>query len=65
MLWVGALLICVGDILMMATKKLGALYAGRQVLGLGNDCFMTFSQLYIQEVSPAQYRGLGISAFQF
>jgi hypothetical protein len=26
---------------------------------------MSFSQLYLQECSPAQFRGLALSAFQF
>ncbi|KAL9109690.1 MAG: hypothetical protein Q9227_005728 [Pyrenula ochraceoflavens] len=65
MIWTGALLITVGDILMMVSTSLGALYAGRLILGIGNGFFMTFSQLYIQECSPAKFRGLGISAFQF
>ena len=65
MIWAGALLIAVGDVLMMASTSLGALYAGRLILGIGNGFFMTFSQLYIQECSPAKFRGLGISAFQF
>ncbi|KAK3620600.1 hypothetical protein LTR56_023313 [Elasticomyces elasticus] len=49
----------------MATTSIGGLYAGRCLIGLANGLFMTFSQLYIQECSPAAYRGLLISAFQF
>ncbi|KAJ5386999.1 Maltose permease [Penicillium cosmopolitanum] len=41
------------------------LYAGRLVIGLGNGFLMTFSQLYIQECSPARYRGLMLGLFQF
>ncbi|KIW38034.1 uncharacterized protein PV06_10010 [Exophiala oligosperma] len=50
---------------MMATTHIGALYTGRLLIGLANGYFMTFSQLYLQETSPAKYRGLFLSAFQF
>lgn len=56
---------CVANILMMATENIGALYTGRLVIGLANGYFMTFSQLYIQESSPAKYRGLFLTGFQF
>ncbi|KAK5047501.1 hypothetical protein LTR84_006598 [Exophiala bonariae] len=49
----------------MATTSIGALYAGRFLIGLANGYFMTFSQLYIQESSPAKYRGLFLTTFQF
>lgn len=50
---------------MMTTTSIGALYVGRLLIGLANGYFMTFSQLYIQESSPAKYRGLFLSTFQF
>ncbi|KAJ5788177.1 Maltose permease [Penicillium paradoxum] len=50
---------------MMTTDSIGGLYAGRLIIGLGNGLLMTFSQLYIQECSPARYRGLMLAAFQF
>lgn len=50
---------------MMTTTSIGGLYVGRLFIGLANGMFMTFSQLYIQECSPAQFRGLMLSAFQF
>lgn len=64
-LWAAALLCCVANILMMTTEDLGALYAGRLLIGLANGWFMTCSQLYIQESSPAKYRGLFLTAFSF
>ncbi|ETI23910.1 hypothetical protein G647_05717 [Cladophialophora carrionii CBS 160.54] len=64
-LWIASGLCCISNILMMATTHIGALYAGRLLIGLANGYFMTFSQLYIQESSPAKYRGLFLSAFQF
>ncbi|KIL87640.1 hypothetical protein FAVG1_09350 [Fusarium avenaceum] len=48
---------------MMTTTDIGPLYLGRLLIGLANGYFMTFSQLYIQESSPAKYRGLFLTAF--
>ena len=64
-LWMACLLCAVSNVLMMATEDIGALYTGRLLIGLANGYFMTFSQLYIQESSPAKYRGLFLSVFQF
>ncbi|TKA45745.1 hypothetical protein B0A54_03430 [Friedmanniomyces endolithicus] len=64
-LWMACILCWASDIIMMCTTSVGGLYAGRFLIGLANGLFMTFSQLYIQECSPAGYRGLLISAFQF
>jgi len=64
-LWLACILCCVSNVIMMTTTSIGALYAGRLLIGLANGYFMTFSQLYIQESSPAKYRGLFLSTFQF
>lgn len=64
-LWMACALCVVSNVIMMATTNIGALYAGRLLIGLANGYFMTFSQLYIQETSPAKYRGLFLSVFQF
>ncbi|KAH8904143.1 general substrate transporter [Coniochaeta sp. PMI_546] len=64
-LWLACLLCVVSDVIMMTTTDIGALYAGRFLIGLANGYFMTFSQLYIQESSPAKYRGLFLAVFQF
>lgn len=48
---------------MMATTNVSGLYAGRFLIGLANGWYMTFAQLYIQESTPARYRGLMISVF--
>ncbi|KAK0629408.1 general substrate transporter [Bombardia bombarda] len=63
-IWVASVLCIISNLIMMTTTDIGGLYAGRLILGLANGMFMTFSQLYIQEVSPARYRGLMISSFQ-
>ncbi|KAK0380680.1 hypothetical protein CLIM01_01960 [Colletotrichum limetticola] len=64
-LWLSSLLCIVANILMMTTSHIGPLYFGRLLIGLGNGGFMTFSQLYLQESSPAKYRGLFLTIFQF
>lgn len=64
-LWIACVLCVVSNVVMMTTTSIGALYAGRLINGLANGYFMTFSQLYIQETSPAKYRGLFLTAFQF
>lgn len=64
-LWAACLLCCISNVIMMATEDIGALYAGRFLIGLANGYFMTFSQLYIQESSPARYKGWFLTIFQF
>jgi len=64
-LWLACILCCISNVIMMATEDIGALYAGRFLIGLANGYFMTFSQLYIQESSPAKYRGWFLTIFQF
>ena len=64
-LWLACLLCTVANIIMMTTENIGALYAGRLLIGLANGMLMTFSQLYIQESSTANYRGLFLTGFQF
>lgn len=48
---------------MMTTTHLGALYVGRLLIGVANGFLMTFSQLWLQECSPARYRGFVVGAF--
>lgn len=55
----------VANIIMMTTESIGALYAGRLIIGLANGYFMTFAQLYLQETSTAELRGLFLTAFNF
>jgi MFS family permease len=64
-LWLACIICCVSNIIMMTTEHIKVLYAGRFLNGLANGLFMTFSQLYIQESSPAKFRGLFLTAFQF
>lgn len=64
-LWLACLIICVANAIMMGTTSIGALYFGRLLLGIGNGYLMSYSQLWLQECTPARFRGLAISAFQF
>ncbi|KAI0010456.1 general substrate transporter [Xylariaceae sp. FL0662B] len=64
-IWLACVGCVVSNIVMMTTTDIGALYFGRLLNGLANGYFMTFSQLFIQESSPAKYRGLFLSVFQF
>jgi MFS family permease len=64
-IWIACALCAVSDVIMMATTSIGGLYAGRLLIGLANGMLMSFSQLYLQECTPAQFRGMALSAFQF
>ncbi|KAH8712200.1 monosaccharide transporter-like protein [Phaeosphaeriaceae sp. PMI808] len=55
----------IANIIMMTTDHIGALYAGRLVIGLANGYFMTFAQLYLQESSTAELRGVFLTGFNF
>ncbi|KIH88771.1 hypothetical protein SPBR_06970 [Sporothrix brasiliensis 5110] len=63
-IWAAIVLCIVANVVMMTATNIGAMYAGRLLIGLANGMFMTYSQLYIQECAPAKYRGMMISAFQ-
>ncbi|KAI9760385.1 MAG: hypothetical protein M4579_001681 [Chaenotheca gracillima] len=63
-LWLACIMCTVANAIMMGSTNLGGLYAGRLIIGLANGVFMTFSQLYLQECTPARYRGLSLAMFQ-
>lgn len=63
-IWAAIVLCIVSNVIMMTATNIGAMYAGRLLIGLANGMLMTYSQLYIQECAPAKYRGMMISAFQ-
>ncbi|KAF2462271.1 putative maltose permease [Lineolata rhizophorae] len=64
-IWAASALCIVSNIVMMTTDNMAGLYSGRLLLGFANGYFMTFSQLYIQESSPARFRGFLLAGFQF
>lgn len=47
-IWSACALCIVANVIMMTTTHIGALYAGRLIIGLANGMLMTFAQLYIQ-----------------
>lgn len=53
----------VGVILMIAGTSLGALYAGRFIVGIANALFDVLPQLYIHETAPARQRGTLLGMF--
>ncbi|KAF4546292.1 MFS monosaccharide transporter [Lasiodiplodia theobromae] len=64
-IWAACVTCICSNVIMMATTSIGGLYAGRFILGLANGVFMTFSQLYLQESTPARYRGVMLAVFQW
>ncbi|KAK1761651.1 general substrate transporter [Phialemonium atrogriseum] len=62
-LWLACVLVFVSTAMMQASTSIGALYAGRTIIGIGNGLLMTHAQLYIHETTPARYRGLAIGSF--
>lgn len=64
-IWAACVTCVCSNVIMMATTSIGGLYAGRFILGLANGVFMTFSQLYLQESTPARYRGVMLAVFQW
>ena len=62
-IWAACLLCCVSNGIMIGTTSLGGIYTGRLLIGIANGFYMTFGQIYIQEVIPARYRGASIAAF--
>lgn len=61
--WIACILCCASNAIMQGTTHIGALYVGRLLIGISNGFFMTFGQLYIQEVIPARLRGASIASF--
>lgn len=62
-IWIACILCCGSNGIMQGTTNLGGIYAGRLLIGIANGFFMTFGQLYIQEVIPARFRGASIASF--
>lgn len=62
-LWIACVLCWTANVIMMADTSIGGLYAGRFIIGLANGLFMSFSQLYLQECTPAKFRGMALAAF--
>jgi sugar porter (SP) family MFS transporter len=63
-LFIACILNHVGAILMIVSTDLAALYASRVIIGLANGLFMVETQLYIQEASAPQFRGVAMGVYQ-
>lgn len=65
-LWIACGLAFVSITIMIASTTLGALYAGRLLLGMSNGFFIPYSVMYMAESSPSNLRGsiVGMSTFQ-
>ncbi|CAG8949084.1 hypothetical protein HYFRA_00002213 [Hymenoscyphus fraxineus] len=62
---IGATLFGIGAAIEAGSVKLGMLFAGRAIKGLGEGLFMSTSVVYITEISPPHYRGTLGSIPQF
>ncbi|KAF2651843.1 MFS transporter [Lophiostoma macrostomum CBS 122681] len=64
-LWVGIALMLISTTIQIAVIKLGALYAGRIMLGFSNGLLTVCAQLYLQETIPSNLRSLSYTLYQF
>ncbi|KAH8785131.1 general substrate transporter [Diaporthe sp. PMI_573] len=60
-IWVGCVFLNLGTALMMVVNTIGGMYAARFLVGVAHGLLYTFFNLYLQECSPARYRGLLLS----
>ncbi|KAI9367628.1 general substrate transporter [Aspergillus egyptiacus] len=60
-LMLGSLVVIVCTVIMSETTSLGALYFSRLLIGVGNGMLLNFTVLYLQECTPAYFRGLCLS----
>ncbi|OQU93778.1 hypothetical protein CLAIMM_00250 [Cladophialophora immunda] len=58
-LMVGCALLIVGVTIQIVTTSMGALYFARLITGLSNGILMSFTFLYVVEMAPPYFRGLG------
>ncbi|KAG9228179.1 general substrate transporter [Amylocarpus encephaloides] len=60
-LWLACLMNCLGITVQIATTNKGVIYLGRVLLGASNGFFVSFSNMYTSEISPAHLRGVMVS----
>ncbi|OAA59709.1 General substrate transporter [Niveomyces insectorum RCEF 264] len=63
-LWTASVLNFIATSIMIGTTNVGALYFARFVLGISVGWFLTFAQIYINEVAPAHLRGIVFAIYQ-
>ncbi|KPI35550.1 Galactose transporter [Cyphellophora attinorum] len=63
-LWAASAVNAVSTAIMLGTTNLGALYFARLILGISVGWFLTFCQVYVNEVAPAHLRGIVFAVYQ-
>ncbi len=65
-LWIACLIGAVAISVQISSRTLGALYAGRLLLGISNGFYIPYSVTYMGEVAPSHLRGpiVGMVTFQ-
>ncbi|KAI1092260.1 general substrate transporter [Rostrohypoxylon terebratum] len=63
-LWAASILNYIATAVMIGTTNLKALYFARLLLGISVGWFLTFAQVYINEVAPAHLRGIVFAVYQ-
>lgn len=64
-LWIACIIGIIAISIQIGPTTLGALYAGRFLLGISNGFFMTFSVTYMSEIAPAHLRGSVVGLVTF
>ncbi|OQE26601.1 hypothetical protein PENSTE_c005G05511 [Penicillium steckii] len=64
-LWLACIVNAIACGIQIGTSSPGVLYLGRLLLGFANGFFVTFSNIYTAEVSPAHMRGVIVALFAY
>jgi SP family sugar:H+ symporter-like MFS transporter len=64
-LWIACTIGVIAISIQIGPTTLGALYAGRFLLGISNGFYMTFSVTYMSEIAPAHLRGSVVGLVTF
>ncbi|EJU02939.1 general substrate transporter [Dacryopinax primogenitus] len=64
-LWAACILNFIACAVQIASSNVGVLYFGRLLLGFANGFFVTFSNVYCAEASPAHMRGVMVALFAY
>ncbi|KAF8859029.1 general substrate transporter [Acephala macrosclerotiorum] len=64
-LWIACAIGVIAISLQIGSTTLGALYAGRFLLGISNGFYLTFSVTYMSEIAPAHLRGSVVGLVTF
>jgi MFS transporter, SP family, sugar:H+ symporter len=64
-LWIACVIGIIAISIQIGPTTIGALYAGRFLLGISNGFFLTFSVTYMSEIAPAHLRGSVVGLVTF